>query len=155
MSPYKEFQFSWLIFFCMVPAELVIIYLFVFQMGDRPLDMIIFLFISAIILLSYALFYGMATYVDDYQILVSFGIGLIRKRINISNVERMNVVTNPWYYGWGIRFIPHGMLYNISGWQALELKFKGENRTLRIGSKDPMQLMNEINKRMKNELPNL
>jgi hypothetical protein len=147
MNPYKEFQFSWLIFFCMVPAEILMIYLFVFQIGDHPMDTVIFLFISALILLSYACFYGMTTLVADQWIQISFGIGLIRKNIKIETIEAIDTVTNPWYYGWGIRFIPHGMLFNIGGWEAVELKFKGEKRIIRIGSKDPMKLRNEIESR--------
>jgi hypothetical protein len=42
-------------------------------------------------------------------------------------------VRNPWYYGWGIHFIPGGMLYNAAGLSAIELRLTN-GRCLRIGS---------------------
>jgi hypothetical protein len=45
------------------------------------------------------------------------------------------VVKNPWYYGWGIRLIPGGWLYNVSGFWAVELQMKNGKR-YRIGTDD-------------------
>jgi len=60
----------------------------------------------------------------------------------------IDTVKNPWYFGWGVRFIPNGMLYNITGTAAIELKFKHTNKVFRIGSKDPWKLKQEIEKRL-------
>jgi hypothetical protein len=57
-------------------------------------------------------------------------------------------VTSPWYYGWGIRMIPNGTLYNISGGDGVELKFADTNRIIRIGTKDSLTLKKEIRKRL-------
>lgn len=60
----------------------------------------------------------------------------------------MREVTNPAYAGWGIRFLRNGVLYNIHGFKALELAFHDSKRFVRIGSKDPSVLMEEIDKRL-------
>jgi hypothetical protein len=53
------------------------------------------------------------------------------------------MVKNPWYYGWGIHLIPGGWLYNVSGWEAVELQMKNGNK-YRIGTDDPQGLMDAI-----------
>jgi hypothetical protein len=48
-------------------------------------------------------------------------------------------VTNPWYYGLGIHWTPHGILYNVSGFSAVEVRlFPGT--TFRVGTDEPDQL---------------
>jgi hypothetical protein len=81
-------------------------------------------------------------------LVVSFGIGLIRKSIPLKRIKAVNAVKSPWYYGWGIRIIPNGVLYNIRGQDGVELKFKDTERIIRIGTKDSSNLKKEIEKRL-------
>ena len=73
--------------------------------------------------------------VDDQMIQIRFGLGAIRKGFRLNEIENYRVVTNPWYYGWGIRFTPRGWLYNVSGFSAIELQMKNGKR-FRIGTDD-------------------
>jgi hypothetical protein len=148
MNQYKEFQFGWLIFAFLIPAVAVITYLFMNDMGSRPLGIVAYMVICLVILIMYALFYRLTTTVSEDWIIVSFGIGIINKRIAISRIKTVSVVKNPWYYGWGIRFIPNGMLYNISGSEGVELTFNDTGRVIRIGSANAGRLKEEINKRL-------
>jgi len=52
-------------------------------------------------------------------------------------------VKNPWYYGWGIRFTPHGWLYNVSGLHAVEIELKN-GKKYRIGTDVPENLEKAI-----------
>jgi hypothetical protein len=45
-------------------------------------------------------------------------------------------VRNPWYYGWGIRFISNGMVYNVSGFDAVEIAL-ADGRRVRLGTDEP------------------
>jgi hypothetical protein len=90
----------------------------------------------------------MTTTVNAEWITVSFGMGIIRKRIQISRIKNIEIVKNPWYYGWGIRLIPKGMLYNISGSEGVELTFIDTDRVIRIGSAVSTRLKEEISKRL-------
>lgn len=148
MNDFKEFQFGWLIFIMLIPAYGVIIYLYLNEMGDKPMGMGVFLLISFIIILVYLLFYGMTTMVNTEWITVSFGVGIVRRRIQISRIKNVVTVKNPWYYGWGIRLIPKGMLYNISGSEGVELTFIDTERVIRIGSANSSRLKEEISKRL-------
>jgi hypothetical protein len=105
--------------------------------------------ISSVFLLVYLLFYGLTTKISAEIITLSFGIGLIRKRILINRISNVETVKTPWYYGYGIRFIPNGMLYNISGSEGIEIEFNDTKRVVRIGSKNPGLLKLQIEKRIK------
>ena len=60
----------------------------------------------------------------------------------------MDTIKSAWYHGWGIRIIPNGTLYNISGTDGVELKFNDMNTIIRIGTKDSATLKKEIEKRL-------
>ncbi|MFO1424355.1 MAG: hypothetical protein U1F70_12035 [Candidatus Competibacteraceae bacterium] len=50
-----------------------------------------------------------------------FGVGLIRKRIPLAQIVAVEPVRNSWRYGWSIHRTPRGGLYNVSGWEAVEI----------------------------------
>ncbi len=139
MVAYKEFQFGTLLAVSLGLTEILMVYLFVNHLGTSPMNLGIFLFISVIMGISFLLFYGMTTVVYQDRIAVWFGVGIIRKSVDLATVHAVEIVKNPWYYGWGIRFIPHGMLYNVSGSDGVELKLEG-GKIIRIGTKDAIQL---------------
>ena len=79
---------------------------------------------------------------DDDLIKVRFGPGLIRKNFRFEEIESAKPVRNRWWYGWGIRKIPRGWLFNVSGLDAVELSMKN-GRIYRIGTDEP-QILNEF-----------
>lgn len=73
-----------------------------------------------------------------------FGVGLIRKRISLSDVVNAKAVRNPWYVGWGIRWVSEGyLLWNVSGLKAVDLTFKSGKR-FRLGTDEPDALIQAI-----------
>jgi hypothetical protein len=72
-----------------------------------------------------------------------FGPGPIRKRFKLNEIESCQVVKNHWYYGWGIRLTPHGWLYNVSGFHAVEIKLR-TGKKFRIGTDVPQELEEAI-----------
>jgi hypothetical protein len=145
---YREFTFGWLVFAFVIPTYALMIYLYVNGLGDRPFTPGLFILVSAVMVIACLLFSSMTTTVSDEKVVVSFGIGLIRKRIPLSRIMGAETVRSPLYYGWGIRLIPNGMMYNISGSYAVELTFNDSDRIFRIGSKKPSALREEILKRI-------
>lgn len=83
--------------------------------------------------------------VSRESISVRFGIGLIRKEFLVRDIESHRIVTNPWYYGWGVRRTPDGWLYNVSGFSAVELSMK-DGKKYRIGTDDPVGLNKAVQK---------
>ena len=89
---------------------------------------------SMVVVLS--LFASLTVEIDAEHLRIRFGIGLIRKRFPLDQIDTCRPVKNPWIYGWGIRLTPHGWLYNVSGQEAVELKMKS-GKTCRIGTDEP------------------
>lgn len=147
-SHFREFQFSRLMLGIVLPMELLIAIFYVLQIGDQPLSLNGFILLSALMLVILCIFYGMTTTVDDREVKVTFGIGLIRRKINLDDVRSVESVKNPWYYGYGIRWIRNGWLYNVSGAEAVELTFKGKNNVVRIGTKTQEALKEAIQTRI-------
>jgi hypothetical protein len=119
-------------------------WLFLAQLGNNPMGLLSFAGVNTVCVLVGLLFYGMTTKIEDNVLRIYYGIGLIRKTIPLSEVKTVQVVTTPWYYGWGIRVIPNGMLYNIRGVAAVELSFKDRPGIIRIGSGNARALQEAV-----------
>lgn len=147
ISEYKEFTFGWLIFAFIIPIHAVLTYFYLNSPGVNGMGFNEYLVVTFVFILVCILFYGLTTKINSEAIIVSFGVGLIRKKIKLDRIRSVKTVRSPWYYGWGLRIIPGGMLYNISGFEGVELTFHDTNRIMRIGTKDSLRLKNEIEKR--------
>jgi len=89
------------------------------------------------------LFPTLTVAVSDDRVEFWFGPGLIRRRIRASDIRSCRVVRNRWYWGWGIRLLPRGLLYNVSGLDAVELAMR-DGRVVRIGTDAPLDLAKAI-----------
>jgi hypothetical protein len=72
-----------------------------------------------------------------------FGLGLIRRQIPVRDILSVSVVRNPWRYGWGLRSIPGGWLWNVSGVDAVELRLR-DGKRFRIGTDEASVLREAI-----------
>ena len=89
-----------------------------------------------IMLTALGLFATLTVSVSDQKIKIKFGLGILRKSFLLKDVQAYQVVKNPWYYGWGIRYTPPGWIFGVSGLSAIELKMKS-GKIYRIGTDDP------------------
>ena len=85
------------------------------------------------------LFASLAVIVNDKYIEIKFGVGLISKKFSLEEIESCTVVRNRWWYGWGIRKIPKGWLFNVSGLDAVELAMRN-GKVYRIGTDESQKL---------------
>jgi hypothetical protein len=105
------------------------------------------LWMLAFLLIVLLLFYNLTITVDDRFVRFSFGIGIIRGKFALSEIE----ICRPKTYialGWGIRLRPGVIIYNVSGNKAIELKIKGKKRYVWIGTNSPEELCGYIHQRM-------
>mgnify|MGYP003395170420 FL=1 len=93
----------------------------------------------AVLVFSMILFGSLTVTVTPDTVRVWFGPGIIRKAVPLQEIRDSRVVRNPWYYGWGVRLTPHGWLFNVSGFEAVELELASGSR-LRIGTDEPSRL---------------
>ena len=145
---YREDQYAWLFALVILVVQLLLATLFIFQIGTSPISLPGFLGIAGVTASMGALFYCMRTTISNRTLTVSFGVGLFRKEIDLAKVKSVESAKNPWIYGWGVRLIPGGWLYNLNGSDAVEIRFIDSKRIVRIGTEDTRKLMEEINARI-------
>ena len=141
---YTERQIGWTVIVPVLGILVLLLIFYINQWGNNPISYSGLLIMSTIFIISLLLFFQMRTSVDNEKIRISYGIGLIKKTIDIHNIERIEIVRNKWYYGLGIRIIKNGWLYNIQGLNAIELKLKNSKSIIRIGTVDNKKLKKEI-----------
>lgn len=125
-----------------VLAVMVIIVTTTFLFGPQIIPLAV-LMLLVVVVLSFASL--TVTIVSD-AVRIRFGpLGLIRKKWLLSEIVSAAVVTNPWYYGYGIRWTPHGPLYNVAGSGAVEILLVS-GKKVRIGTDEPEQLAGAINR---------
>ncbi|OPX72305.1 MAG: hypothetical protein A4E40_00960 [Methanoregulaceae archaeon PtaU1.Bin059] len=104
------------------------------------------LIVAGIMLLMLAIFSTLTVSVRSDALRICFGpIRAIKKSWPISDIASVTTVTNRWYYGWGIRWTPHGPLYNVAGLEAVEVTLVS-GKKFRIGTDEPEQLKRAIEK---------
>ena len=107
--------------------------------------------VLVVITTALVLFNSLTVVIREEEMEVRFGPGLIRKRFKLNEIESCEVVKNHWYYGWGIRLTPHGILYNVSGFDAVEIKLL-TGKKFRIGTDAPKELEVAIQRSLSNSL---
>ncbi|MFC1905083.1 hypothetical protein ACFLXT_04930 [Chloroflexota bacterium] len=95
--------------------------------------------VLVVIAVALVLFSSLTVVIREDELEVRFGPGLIRKRFKLNEIASCRVVKNHWYYGWGIRLTPHGVLYNVSGFHAVEIELR-TGQKFRIGTDVPQEL---------------
>lgn len=140
---YKHAQFGTLMVSFLV-AAIVLLALLGFIVEWHAVNIGVLL----ILLVCVALFYSLAVEISKDHLRIHFGVGIIKKKFKIKDIEKAYPVKNCWYYGWGIRLIQHGWLYNVSGLDAIEIVMSSGKR-YRIGTDQPNELAQAVNKAMK------
>jgi hypothetical protein len=131
-----------------VSAGLIFIFAAITMLNGHPENYLLLLPIGILILIILLIFYKLDVEVTDHTVDIRFGIGLIYRHIDISNISKATVVRNHWWMGWGIRFGLNYTLYNVSGLDAVELTLKGKKRKIRIGTNAPSELAYIINQKI-------
>ena len=142
---HTETQIGWHIniFFILVIILFPVLYLF--QIGTNPTPLFLTIIFTLIFIVVFLIFYKLSISIDGDYIRITYGIGIIQKNIKITDIASVKKVRNKWYYGWGIRFIGKGWLYNISGLDAIELSFKNKSSIDRIRISKSSNLGNKLN----------
>jgi hypothetical protein len=145
---YKEEQFGWAmnVWILILPFLMLLFYLL--EIGDKPMPLFVLIVSVVFFLIIFLLFFKLTIAVNDSNIVISFGVGIIRKKVSLGDINEVKRVKTNWYNGWGIRKIKNGMLYNIQGFNAIELSFKNKKSILRIGIRSSSDLDKEIRNRI-------
>ena len=101
--------------------------------------------IMALILFILTSFVTLTVSINKNYLCIKFGYGIFRKSFLLNDVASAKAVKNHWYYGWGMRiwFWPYMWIYNISGFNAVEIIMKN-GKIYRIGTDEPERLETAI-----------
>ncbi|MBA7487225.1 hypothetical protein ES707_22787 [subsurface metagenome] len=141
---YEHTQVGYLIIVVMA-AVMVMIGIVLANAGINWIAIGVLILIAVLLVL----FSSLTVVIWEEELEVRFGPGLIHKRFKLNEIESCKVVKNHWYNGWGIRLIPHGILYNVSGFWAVEIKLR-TGKQYRIGTDAPQELEAAIQKSLSN-----
>ncbi len=106
-----------------------------------------FAFVLSLLLVTGVLFGSLTVVISEDILYCRLGIGIFRRTFNLGDIIDAEIVRNRWYYGWGVRLTPHGWMYNVSGFDAVEISLATGKR-FRIGSDEPHQLLQAIQSRL-------
>ena len=146
MEKRKFTQFGTFSVAVMLPIFIfVLVMIFTAGIND-PAQAIIFGFVALTFLICLLIFYKLTIYVDNTYVSFRLGAGLVKKKYPITDIKTCRPVSNSLIYGIGIRKIPNGWLYNVSGFGAIELTFRNKKSVVRIGTDNPEKVAESINR---------
>lgn len=131
---YRHVQFGTLQVVLLGGAALVVLAVIAVKGWHPALGVALAILVPALLL-----FWRLAVEVDPRGVGLRFGVGLIRRTFPLAEITAAEPVRNRWYYGWGIRYTPHGWLFNVSGLEAVEITLVS-GRRYRIGTDEPRAL---------------
>ena len=141
MTHYEHRQFGTLV--CILLGAFFIFLTVLYIVA--PETRVIVSVVLGVLVLCLILFATLTVTVTDDRVRLHFGPGVIWRQFFLNEIVGVRTVKNPWYYGWGIRLTPHGWLYNVSGFDAIELELSNK-RKVRIGTDQPQELEAAIRK---------
>ncbi len=124
----------------LIPSTLLFLFMLInaYQAEQENLlfewSMFSILFICAIT------FYRIKITVSEQYISFKMGIGLMQKKYKVATIKSCTPVSNSMISGIGIRLLSNGWLYNVSGFQAVELHFKHKSSVVRIGTDQALKV---------------
>lgn len=146
----KHKEIGWLLISIMMLSLLILIVGYFTVMNIELTTLIVIAFAISFVTL---LFYKLTVKINNDGILLTYGIGLIRIKLNIHQIESVEITRTPWYYGLGIRISPQGLIYNIQSLNAIKINHSknGKSKTLFIGSPQPELVLKAIEENLTNK----
>lgn len=103
--------------------------------------------VSALFLLTFALFSSLRIELDETHLAWRFGPGLIRKRVALSDVVGATIVRTSLFDGVGIHYTKYGWYYAVSGRDAVAVRLSNGSG-FALGTDDPVGLWEAIERRL-------
>lgn len=102
------------------------------------------LLLNGLLVCVWLVFGRLTTTIDEARVTCRFGLfGRPRESFGLADVVSVEKVRTSPMAGWGIRYTPHGRLWNVWGLDAVELRLGGNTR-FRIGTDEPDALLRAL-----------
>ncbi|MEL4242709.1 hypothetical protein [Shewanella xiamenensis] len=132
----NQIGYPFIIIYCVVLLSVFIVNKIFLQDFKGENDFIILIVILSIILL---MTFKLRVSIEDKKLTLSYGIGLFKKRFDLSDIANVSMVKNKWYCGWGMRISSEGAIYNISGFDGVKIDFRS-GVSIVVGTNEPLEL---------------
>lgn len=129
METKKFTQFGTIVVILLLPLLILFITHAIKSGVENNPAFFILLPLALIFLICLLIFYKLTIIVDAETLSFRMGIGLIRKSYKISEIKSCKPVTNHLF-----------ILYNVTGFKAIELRFKYKSSIVRIGTNKPEEI---------------
>jgi len=141
---YEETQIFWLAIIPISAALVFVTSAYIYQLGANLISVPLFLSQIALLAAVPMAFYKMTVTVDSSHITVSFGIGMIKKKIALADIDRNGIqkakIPRHWFYGVGIQLLGNGtVVYNTKPGPGIELPLA--SKTYIIGTKNYAEMI--------------
>lgn len=110
--------------------------------GERPVLPVV---VGVIALVLVVFFSRLSVTVSATEVTSTFGFGWPTHTVAIADIVEVERVRTKWYHSWGYRLIRGGLMYNVWGLDAVELRVS-EQKIFRIGTDDPEGLLETISR---------
>ena len=141
---YRHSQIGTLIIVALVIPIIIEIAVIFSPAQIEKAGILILSFTAVVFLVCLILFYKLTVEIADGILRFWFGLGVIRKTINMDQIVKCQPIRISWWHGWGIHLTPNGWLYNVSGMWAVRIELKS-GKKMCIGTDEPETLAQVIN----------
>ena len=86
---------------------------------------------------------SMTVTINGESLRIAFGLRFFTKNFALKDITGCRAVKNDFWYNWGIRLAGNGWLYNVAGFDAVEIRMKSGKQN-RIGTDQPRELAEAI-----------
>ena len=154
MTTYKHIQIGYLMLVITLAVLVLFVWVHITASAEPPSlnsgTNFVVTAIMAFILFILASFATLTASIDENYFRIKFGYGIFARMFPIQEIASVQTVKNRWYYGWGIRvwFWPYMWIYNISGFDAVEITLKN-GKIYRIGTDESEKLEQAISQLIK------
>ena len=121
--------------------------LFVALVKNNPQVALLMLLVAFFLFALLLLFYKLHIKVDEQELEISFGIGVVKKKFLLSDIDTSTFYDKkiPWYYGVGWRYDFKGnVLFSAGSGTALTFRLKNSENKIMIVTKNREALKNAI-----------
>jgi hypothetical protein len=151
MNPKKYTQFGTFSVIALLPILIVFGILSIKTGINGSFEFTIMLLVALTFLICLLTFYKLTIKVSSTQVSFKMGVGLWHKSYKLSEIASCKPVKNAIFWGIGVRMLPNGWLYNVSGFKAIELRFKNRTSVVRIGTNRPEEISELVELLIKGE----
>jgi hypothetical protein len=105
LNRYERTQIGWVVI-CAVCIALILVAINIRTESSPARE--ISVVVELLLLLTLAAFYKLTIKINNRVLRISFGVGIVRKEVQLTEIDTYEPVRIRWWYGWGIHITPYG-----------------------------------------------